>query len=244
MLVAGPLRYGKIGTRAWRQAVEAHRQKAVVPDDGFGPLWAASGMFTLDGELSEGWQVLLDTFVAPAVAGVIVARYHDVVFRTELAITRSHAVTVLHRSRWHPATRRSVAPLPTLEVAVMETAGLWPLLRRVLPPEPLLRAAPSRAPARLVRLERPSDWPAVVDDQAIVEAAERMRQSVPALLLAEKSHAEVATVLGTGVSGESCQAMWGTDGVGLLRASPEGLLQAQAGDLSQWHVSHVERLLG
>lgn len=236
----GELWRGMIAGRSWRSAVRAHRDGTLTPEGASAPHWGAAGMFDADGELTVGWRGALEAYADPKVAGIILARHRDALFRTELAVGDGRAVTVLSRSLVHPVTRRSLAPLPTVEVATAPRSDLWQLLRRVLPREQLWRAAPSRVASRPVRFSPPSDWPEPPRAEAVVQWVGEVESSHPVLRAARDAHAEVTVVLGDGEAGGSQQASWFSDGTTLYRGTAEELSEVPPGDVGQWLTTRVD----
>lgn len=139
---ADHLHVGRIAMPAWQAAVEhLAAGDAAGAGDELLLQWRAAGVVDEDSALAPDWERAIDAQARAKVALTLVARHGDVAFLTNLYACPEQECAVAVTVRATVGQGRSIDVVnPQAEVAWAPLASVWPLLRRVLPPEEAMRA--------------------------------------------------------------------------------------------------------
>lgn len=152
---ADDLHVGRTTMPAWQAAVE---QLASGTADGASEeqllQWQAAGIVDEESALAPDWERAIDAQARAKVALTLVARHGDVAFLTNTYACPEQECVVAVTLRATVGEDGTLDVVnPQAEVAWAPLASVWPLLRRVLPPEDLVRADAGEEPLEVERLE-------------------------------------------------------------------------------------------
>lgn len=215
-----------VARERWVAAVEGFDGAAIAVEEAHVPGLEAVGMLLPDGSLAEPWVAPLLAVERAEAGATLLATQGEVLFSTQVSVGARDVVTAMHRARLRDG--RVVAREPVAEVTWGPRSEAWTLLRRVLPPTPEFRTAPTDSPvAEPVVASSPirprdvaslSRWWVEVSDNPALEAAERASATVNAAITREGS--DDATTL-----------MWFADGEQLYRMDAAGAYRVGRGDV-------------
>lgn len=228
------LRVGLIPIEAWQTAVDAYRDGTLLTttDEDDLVAWRSSGLLG-GGELAGDWRRALDLAANSTVGMTLVARRGNMAFLTHLFAGAAEIATVTQRVRAAADSNEVVATDPTAEVAL--TASPWGALRRVLPPNRELRAAPTDAPAERIQVPATSlPGYALASPEAFTEAIRDLPSLPEGLQAADDADIQVFAFTAN-TDGGSDELVWYLSSGQLYRYEPRlgALWKVAAGDVAK-----------